>query len=108
MWYEIYRDAKTPFESDGVCVTATYGLNQDGSLSVYNHMLNKVDNSIDDIKGRATCEGSEGQCEVKFNFFATGDYRVISTDYDTYSLVYSCTNYLYFKNEYVWILSKQT
>ena len=35
-WYEIYRDAFTPYELTSECVTAKYSLNQDGSVKVIN------------------------------------------------------------------------
>eukprot|EP00347_Sterkiella_histriomuscorum_P019149 403342759 len=107
VWYEIYRDSETPFEKNSKCVTANYGLNRDNTLSVYNRGVESTDNSVMDVSGFASCINNEANCEVQFNFFARGDYRVISTDYDKYSLVFSCSSYYLFKNEFFWILSKQ-
>ena len=59
---------------------------------------------IDDVKGTASCKGSK--CLVGFFLFRTGDYRVLDTDYENYSVVYSCTPYLFFKDENVWILTR--
>ena len=31
---------------------------------------------------------------------------MLSTDYTNYAIVYSCTSYVFFKDEYVWILAR--
>ena len=42
----------------------------------------------------------------RWSWFA-GDYKVLTTDYKNYAVVYSCTNILGLaKLEYVWILSR--
>ena len=42
-----------------------------------------------------------------FPLAPAGDYRVVSTDYETYSLVYACKDlYATVKTEDVWILSR--
>lgn len=40
-------------------------------------------------------------------FRNNANYQVIDTDYSTYSLVYSCLQIFDFKDEFVWILSRQ-
>lgn len=35
-----------------------------------------------------------------------GDYRVLSTDYKSFAVVYSCDDYFGYKMEYLWILSR--
>jgi len=89
------------------CVTATYGLQDDGTLSVKNIGIDKDTGNENVATGYAYCVNGEADCTVKFNFFASGSYKVIATDYETYSLVASCTDFLFFKNEFFWILSKQ-
>ena len=39
-----------------------------------------------------------------------GDYKVIETDYDNYSLVYSCSSILWglYTTEYGWLLTRDT
>ena len=37
-----------------------------------------------------------------------GDYRVVYTDYNNYSVVYSCMDILgVAKSEYIWVLSRE-
>ena len=47
---------------------------------------------------------------VKFFWFAGGDYQVVDTDYTNYSIVRSCTNYVYgvIRDEIFWILFRST
>lgn len=52
-WYEIYRDIATPFELNGDCVTATYGVVGERSLSVYNRMINSKTGKVEDVTGTA-------------------------------------------------------
>jgi hypothetical protein len=69
--------------------------------------MQRVTNSNRKIaKAKATCDGS--LCGVRFNIFSgEGDYRVISTDYDNYAVVYSCTD-LIFGYTFVglWVLAR--
>merc|ERR1711998_749900 len=51
-----------------------------------------------------------GQLQVRFSIFQPwGSYNVLSTDYETYSIVYNCDNYLLdtIKLEHVWILTRK-
>ena len=49
--------------------------------------------------------GADGR--VGFFSWLTGSYKVLSTDYTNYTLIYNCDQYFgFWKNEYVWILSR--
>ncbi len=71
------------------CVTANYGPGKDGEITVYNRAFRTDLNAIYDKSGTARCNGP--MCLVDFGNFAKGDYRVLDTDYTSYSIVYSCT-----------------
>lgn len=104
-WHEVVRIKDIPFES-GDCVTANYSMNADGSLKVVNSQnLNGV---YDTIEGTAMCDQEiSGQCYVKFSKFQPwGDYKVIETDYENYSIVYSCTNIAFVYQDMAWILAR--
>lgn len=93
-WYEIARDQSIKFET-GDCVSAKYALKADGKLSVLNTEV-KPDGTVNTIEGEAYCNSDgSGNCHVKFSRFQPwGDYRVLDTDYKTYSVVYSCSSIL--------------
>lgn len=101
-WNEYARDKSILFEY-GDCTQAAYSMRSDGLLGVHNSQF--YNGKIDDVKGTAKCKGPK--CKVGFFLFRTGDYRVLDTDYTTYSVVYSCTSYLFFKSENVWILTRK-
>ena len=101
-WHEYGRDKSILFEY-GECTQAKYSLKGNGIIEVHNSQFYK--GKIDDVKGTAKCKGA--QCKVGFFLFRTGDYRVLDTDYENYSVVYSCTpSFLFFKTEYIWILTR--
>lgn len=105
VWFEQARDKGMPWES-GNCQQARYTLKDDGSLKVYNTQFNEKTGKVEGTEGTAECNGA--QCTVQFYWYSPkGDYRVVATDYKSYSLVYSCTDILgYAKADYVWLLTR--
>ena len=104
VWFEQKRDKSILYEY-GECVQAGYSSNPDGTITVHNSLVNPYTNRVDDVVGSAVCEGP--QCKVGFFIFRNGDYRVVSTDYTTYSVVYSCSNkWFIFSYDTTWILTR--
>ena len=106
-WYEFARVLNS-FE-DGICDTATYTLQADGTVQVLNQEYIVDDGEVTSALGQARCSSDvSGQCQVRFSQFAPwGDYRVVSTDYETYSIVYGCSSFFgAFSYEYLWVLSR--
>jgi apolipoprotein D and lipocalin family protein len=107
-WYEIARATDMPFQK-GECDQANYSLNEDGSVRVLNTEF--VNGKWTSALGRATTTQIPYQLEIAFSEswiaqYFKGDYRVIDTDYDSFALVYSCSDFVVFRVEYVWILSR--
>ena len=68
-WYEIQRDKSMIFELGLDCVTATYGLKDDGLVSVYNRGYYYPFSSLADfvsLHGEAKCDSATGTCIVTF------------------------------------------
>jgi apolipoprotein D and lipocalin family protein len=106
-WYELLRNKDMPYEK-GTCSRALYGLNADGTLSVLNSEVRKgVWESVD---GYAYCDKKNpAQCHVKFSWLApAGDYKVVSTDYVNYSLVFSCFSIGIAHWKWTWLLARNT
>jgi apolipoprotein D and lipocalin family protein len=106
-WYEAARVKNIRFES-GDCVSAEYSLNSDNTVKVVNTQL--VDNAYSSREGLAYCESSKsGQCHVRFSSNQPwGDYEVIKTDYENFSIVYSCSNFYLAHYTIAWILARDT
>ena len=114
-WYEIYHSKGEPFQPDSwTCTTAHYSnLNaEDGSFSVYNSGQGKRYGPRFGLTADAYCPSDtstfgEGQCFVSFfkqPFEAEPNYLVVDTDYDNYSIVYSCGEE---DMQYLWFLSRE-
>lgn len=102
-WYEAARDASTPFEK-GECSQAHYELNESGTVKVVNSEY-RSDNKWYASGGEAYCTGNEGQCYVRFSKYSPyADYEVLDTDYENYSVVYSCFNLYIARWDLGWVL----
>ena len=111
-WYELYRSKSICFEK-GSNITARYGADPKHPERITVTNLQTLDNGkIDTITGYAVRKSPESLASdlvVRFNWFLRGKYRVLRTDYDNYSIVYSSRKILFglLKKEYCWILARK-
>merc|ERR1712210_150464 len=119
IWYE-QRRFPAFFQLNTRCVRATYGPcpdpDQPGAcddkpdrVSVLN-VATKSNGDLDTILGSAYVPDPEhpGELLVQFPGNPEGSYWILETDYHNYSVVYSCTDFLFgaIKLEFAWILAR--
>jgi apolipoprotein D and lipocalin family protein len=103
-WYELVRNKDMPYEL-GNCNKAQYTLLDTGYISVNNSEI--VNDELSFILGSAYCEKGVGQCYVRFSELAPwGDYEVLATDYESYSVVFSCFSVFFAHWKWAWVLSR--
>lgn len=111
-WYELYRSKSICFEK-GSDIIARYGSDPKHPDRITVTNLQTLDNGkIDTITGYAVRKSPESPASdliVRFNWLLRGKYKVIRTDYDNYSIVYSSRKILFglLKKEYCWILARK-
>lgn len=104
-WHEILRTKNVPWEKYD-CVEEGYALNPDNSVAVRTTQFNPKKNKIEKITATARFNGPQG--EVKFFcLLPAGDYKLISTDYTSYAVIYSLTRILFWKTEAAWIFTRE-
>ncbi|XP_072306558.1 apolipoprotein D-like [Eucyclogobius newberryi] len=106
-WYEIEK-LPAMFER-GKCIQAKYSLLSDGTVRIHNSEL-LPNGKINSIEGTAKVEDPAKPAVLSVSFFKgfpDASYMVLSTDYSSYSLVYSCSDYFdLFHVDFAWILSR--
>lgn len=102
-WYEIAR-LDHSFERNLERVTATYGLNEDGSISVLNKGFNTEKGEWRQAEGVAKPMGSSDIAHLKVSFF--GPF------YGTYAVFELADDYSYafvsgYNTDYLWLLARE-
>ncbi|XP_063062719.1 apolipoprotein D-like [Engraulis encrasicolus] len=108
-WYEIAR-LPAAFER-GKCQQATYSPLKEGVIKVVNaELLN--DGTYDSIEGQATVIDPAQPAKLEVTFFngvPDAPYWIVSTDYTSYAVVYTCTDFLgLFYVDFAWILGRSS
>ena len=113
LWYEIVRDKYTPFELVQGCDLAEYTHNADDTVTVHN-MGHRFFQGWSGAKAQAVvADTGDASLVVSFNGKAPDashkpNYTVLDTDYETYSIVYSCGSapFNLASWDFLWILSR--
>ena len=102
-WYEIAR-LDHSFERNLERVTATYGLNEDGSISVLNKGFNTEKDEWRQAEGVAKPMGSSDIAHLKVSFFGPfyGTYAVFELA-DDYSHAFVSG----YNTDYLWLLARE-
>ncbi|XP_067109621.1 apolipoprotein Da, duplicate 2 [Osmerus mordax] len=107
-WYEIQK-LPAVFQK-GECSQATYSLQSPGVVAVLNEEL-LDDGTINAISGTAMAMDPAEPAKLGVSFFEgspPSPYWVLSTDYDSYTLVYACTDFLGLLHvDFSWIMSRE-
>ncbi|XP_075996496.1 apolipoprotein D-like [Genypterus blacodes] len=105
-WYEIEK-LPASFEK-GKCIEANYAVRTDGTIRVVNSQFYK--DKVRTVEGTAVVHDPREPAKlgVSFSYFTPySPYWVLSTDYSSLSVVYSCYDILrIFHVEYAWILGR--
>ncbi|XP_051970123.1 apolipoprotein D-like [Xyrauchen texanus] len=105
-WYEIEK-LPASFEK-GKCIEANYAVRPDKTIQVLNVQTYK--GKVQTAEGTATVQDMREPAKlgVSFSYFTPyAPYWVLSTDYNSVALVYSCTDILrLFHVDYAWILAR--
>ena len=109
LWYEINNTRGIGFQPDFLdCVTAEYtGLDlPSGTFRIYNSSQWRQTPRFGGTLFASIKDNPNGQASVKggrrFGQYGDPNYLILDTDYDSYSMVYSCGN----NNPILWILSR--
>lgn len=101
-WYELYR-LNHPFEDGLTHVTATYTLQEDGSVKVENAGMRR-NGTMSDIEGRAEFQGDPTVGSLNVSFFGPffSGYHIIALDQENYDYALIAGG----SYDYLWILSR--
>ncbi|CAO1373815.1 unnamed protein product [Diamesa tonsa] len=108
LWYEV-RKYPFIFTIGGRCVTARYGLNNNGTVSVFNKQIN-LNGKSNTIAGSARIikGGKLGVSFPSAPFQVEAGYNILYTDYDNLAVVFSCNSFANLINgQVVWILTRE-
>uniref|UniRef100_A0A4Y0BP82 Apolipoprotein D n=1 Tax=Anopheles funestus TaxID=62324 RepID=A0A4Y0BP82_ANOFN len=113
LWYDL-EHYEASFEQNTDCVTAEYSRYEDGSIRVFNSAVRLTDGLLYAVDGLALLSYPDAEVlEAKLNVSFYGapndesNYWVLDTDYENYSIVWSCEPLGEDRSlEYYWLLSR--
>ncbi|KAK2859693.1 hypothetical protein Q5P01_004313 [Channa striata] len=105
-WYEI---EKLPVHTEkGKCIEANYGMRKDGTIQVLKSRFYK--DKVRWAEGTAVIPDAReaAKLAISFSYFTPySPYWVLTTDYTSLSVVYSCEDYFrLFHVDYAWIFGR--
>ncbi|XP_075222853.1 apolipoprotein D-like [Lycorma delicatula] len=114
-WYEAERYFSV-FEFAGKCVSANYTVGEDGRLTITNKQTSSLTGIQSTMEGEVRLEERMDSSKLNVRFpslpvwhlavLIDAPYWILETDYENYSVVWSCTNFGLFSTRNAWILTR--
>ncbi|KAG5894325.1 hypothetical protein JTB14_004369 [Gonioctena quinquepunctata] len=110
-WYEAERYFAV-FEFGGKCVTADYEIDSNDTVNVVNQQISTFTGIHSSLEGRANQISRSDDAKLTVNFPSLpvdfdAPYWVVGTDYDSYSVVWSCNDFGILSTRNAWILTRK-
>jgi len=108
-WYEMERYFAS-FELFSSCVTADYSL--DGDRVIVNNTGRYPILGYYTVVGDAIQPDQNNPAKLAVSFAESptpesrGDYWVVSTDYESYTIVWSCSQIYFWNTQFAWVLTR--
>ncbi|KAL0268961.1 UNVERIFIED_CONTAM: hypothetical protein PYX00_010722 [Menopon gallinae] len=111
VWYEAERYF-TVLEAGSRCVRSNYTRGIDGKFRVSNEITNRLTGIRRVLDGvvQNIGKGGEGKISVRYNTLPVPidtQYSVLDTDYDTYSVVWSCSSLGPINTQNAWVMTRE-
>merc|ERR1711934_563465 len=109
-WYYQMQIPSFYQEMDLSCARGFWRPRDDGSVSVYFTGIMDSDGGPEEMCGKLWQDNEDNPGNWKASLPGSpiyGEANVLDTDYDSYAVVYSCYQFLFFKYELGWILTRE-
>ena len=104
IWYQEVRDKDIIYEN-GRCNVVEYTKVDKNTMKIINSELKG--GKWNHILSTAISDSTDGQFYQRFfEVSPQKDYKIVLTDYENISIVYTCTSYLVFHVSYAWVLTR--
>ncbi|KAG8286599.1 apolipoprotein D-like [Homalodisca vitripennis] len=111
-WYEAERYVSV-LEAGSRCVRTEYTAAKDGRILVANEIQNRLTGIKRILNGEIRSipkGGADSKLSVKYStlpYPVETSYTVLDTDYDTYSVVWSCSGLGLFNTQNAWVMTRE-
>ncbi|XP_076663722.1 uncharacterized protein LOC143366491 [Andrena cerasifolii] len=110
-WYEVERYFAV-FEFGGKCVTANYSQDESGSIKILNKQISALTGVSSSIEGIGRLVGRMDDPKLIVTFPSLplpidAPYWILDTDYKSFAVVWSCSNFGVFSIRNAWILTRE-
>ena len=110
-WYEIATSPDNVLESGWSCVSESYTSKNNGFYDIHTPYIKDGKPHLWAKGQEMVCPGTDGHCVVNFKGQpdpnASSNYKIVATDYENYTINYTCIDMYLFSYDIVWVMTRE-